>query len=96
MLQLLSAHNPLCMFMQVWEVAPDQHLLLTVWHHSMSDGWSIRIFSQDLAQAYAAAIRGTEPQWPVLRVAYSDYAAWQHNALAGGKLQVTVCHTITR
>lgn len=63
--------------------------MLTAMHHSISDGWSIRVLSNDLAEAYDAAAAGGTPQLPALQVAYSDYAAWQRSTLTGNNLEAS-------
>ena len=75
---------------QVWEVAQGEYLLLTVVHHSMIDGWSIRNFSRDLTAAYAAELSGSAHVLPPPLVAYSDYAAWQRRTLDATALEVRI------
>ena len=69
-------------------MAKGEHLLLTVVHHSMNDGWSIRNFSCDLAAAYDAELNGSASVLPSLPIAYSDYAAWQRHTLNAAALEV--------
>jgi amino acid adenylation domain-containing protein len=57
--------------------APDEHLLYTVQHVLIWDGWSFDVFLADLSTAYAARCSGHAPQWTPLPVTYADYAAWQ-------------------
>ncbi|MCQ4041863.1 amino acid adenylation domain-containing protein [Streptantibioticus rubrisoli] len=42
---------------------PDHHLLLLVWHHLVTDGWSTRLFLSDVARCYRdpAAVLDTSP-----------------------------------
>lgn len=62
-----------------------RHGLLLAMHHIISDGWSMQILLDELAQGYAAQLQGQAPQWPALAVQYADYALWQRNWLEAGE-----------
>ena len=46
--------------------APDDHVLILVLHHVVSDGWSMGVLVRELAAAYAAFRDGRPPQLPAL------------------------------
>ncbi|MFF5675059.1 condensation domain-containing protein, partial [Streptomyces hygroscopicus] len=71
-------------------LADDDHVLLVTFHHSVFDGWSIEVFQNDLSTAYAAMVRGSEPEFPELAVQYGDFAAWQRERLSGDVLEQQV------
>ncbi|GAA1324752.1 condensation domain-containing protein [Pseudonocardia xinjiangensis] len=51
---------------------PERHLLVVTMHQLVSDGPSLQVFFDELAQAYAG-----EPETPPPAVRFADYAAWQ-------------------
>ena len=63
-----------------------QHMLVIVFHHSASDGWSRNVLKRDVSTVYNALLRGDEPSLPALPVRYVDFAVWQRQQLAGAKL----------
>ena len=64
-------------------LSPVSHLLLMVFHHIAFDGWSAKIFIEELAALYAAHSTGSEPVLPPLPIQYGDFAEWQRLRLAG-------------
>lgn len=68
------------------QLSSDEQVLLITTHHIVSDGWSIGIFYNEVAQLYDAICQeGPNPLKP-LPITYSDYAAWQRESLQGAIL----------
>ncbi len=63
----------------------DEHQLLVVMHHIVSDGSSTQIILDELALRYRACLQGTVADLPVLPIEYADYAVWQRQWLAGAE-----------
>ncbi|PQZ61954.1 non-ribosomal peptide synthetase, partial [Achromobacter sp. MYb9] len=66
-------------------VGEEEHLLVTVMHHIVSDGWSIGLLTDAFCKHYAALRTGAELASPPPAIAYTDYAAWQRDLLAAGE-----------
>jgi amino acid adenylation domain-containing protein/non-ribosomal peptide synthase protein (TIGR01720 family) len=64
-------------------LAPDRHILISIFHHCVSDNWSTTVFLGDLAVYYEGARRGIADPLPRLTVQYADYAVWQRSVLRG-------------
>ncbi|MDE2402444.1 MAG: amino acid adenylation domain-containing protein [Burkholderiales bacterium] len=68
--------GPLYRFV-LFKLAALEHVLVSVTHHLISDGWSMWVISQDLSELYAAACEEREARLPELSVTVLDHAAWQ-------------------
>ncbi|MFH9352392.1 condensation domain-containing protein [Kitasatospora sp. NPDC017646] len=53
---------------------PEDHTLLLTMHHIAVDGGSLPVIAADLAELYAAARDGSEPQLPPPGMPYAEYA----------------------
>jgi len=55
-------------------VATNDHVLSLVMHHIISDGWSMNVLREELAEAYRAFAHRERPQLAELPMQYGDYA----------------------
>src|SRR5262249_35135382 len=67
---------------KLFQTGPEQHVLLTTFHHIITDGWSINVFFQDLAAFYEAFSRDRQPFLAELPIQFADFSSWQRQALA--------------
>jgi amino acid adenylation domain-containing protein len=55
----------------------NEHALIVVIHHIVSDGWSLGVLLREWVMAYRDLARGEPVSLPELPVRYTDYARWQ-------------------
>ncbi|MEA2602726.1 MAG: hypothetical protein QOF89_3718 [Acidobacteriota bacterium] len=67
-------------------LAEREQILVVTMHHIVSDGWSISVFFRELNLLYRAFARGEPSPLPDLPLQYVDYALWQREWLADGRL----------
>jgi len=80
------AHGPLLRVVLL-KLREDEHQLLITMHHICSDGWSVKIFLDELAVLYQAFLGGTPSPLPELTIQYADWAQWQSELLQGEYLE---------
>lgn len=61
------------------ESGSDNHILLVVMHHIITDGWSLAIFMKELVTTYEAFTRGHPSPWTEPAACYSDFSHWQRS-----------------
>ncbi|NVZ54192.1 amino acid adenylation domain-containing protein, partial [Pseudomonas sp. B6002] len=66
-------------------IAEDEHVLVLVQHHIISDGGSMQVLVDELVQLYAAYSQGQTPHLPAMPIQYADYAVWQRQWMEGGE-----------
>ncbi|WP_199443117.1 non-ribosomal peptide synthase/polyketide synthase [Umezawaea beigongshangensis] len=67
-------------------LAADEHVLVLVLHHIVTDGWSSGVLLRELSAFYTAALRQEDAALPDLPVQYADFAVWQRDQLTGPAL----------
>jgi hypothetical protein len=76
------AEGPL---LRVWlaRTGPDEHLLLLLFHHLVTDEVSMTVFARDLSELYLARVEGRRPALAELTVGLAAMAAGEHELLTG-------------
>ncbi|UFH51602.1 amino acid adenylation domain-containing protein [Pseudomonas sp. KNUC1026] len=62
-------------------LSADEHVLLIVQHHIVSDQWSMGVMVKELLALYGAFSTGAQPALQALPIQYADYAHWQRQWL---------------
>lgn len=61
----------------LWQISDTQHWLLFVIHHIISDGWSLSLIAQKIAEHYRSLEQGLPLPSTEHALSYPQYAAWQ-------------------
>jgi amino acid adenylation domain-containing protein len=70
----------------LFEVGPEDQVLLLMMHHIVTDGWSLGILTSELQVHYNAFRSGQTPPLLPLPIQYADFALWQKQHLEGEAL----------
>jgi hypothetical protein len=63
----------------------NEHILLMVIHHLVTDGWSMGVLARELSVVYQALAEERAPALPPLSVQQADYAVWQQERSRRGR-----------
>src|SRR5262249_33926233 len=67
----------------LFRCGPENHVLLIVVHHIVSDLWSFIVLMDELRDLYQAEVAGVASRLPELPVSYEDYVRSQRRLLQG-------------
>ncbi|WP_152446904.1 non-ribosomal peptide synthetase, partial [Janthinobacterium sp. HH01] len=79
--------NAPLMRVALFRIDGGQHLCAFSMHHIVSDGWSMGILVDEVAQLYSAFVAGRPDPLPPLPIQYADFVQWQRQWLSGELLQ---------
>ena len=57
---------------------PEEHTLVLVMHHIITDGWSMSNLFKEIAQSYGHLTADRQAKMPPLPLQYGDFARWQN------------------
>lgn len=66
----------------VYKDESDQYILAVIFHHIITDHWSLAAFWDELEYAYEQRHAGIQPQWNHDALEYANYALWQKEWLS--------------
>ncbi len=69
------------------KVSEDEHVIVLVIHHIISDDWSTKVLMQEISVIYESVVKNMDYPLPELTIQYVDYAAWQREWLSGKVLE---------
>lgn len=83
------ARGPLLRTMLL-RLGAEDHVLLRTLHHIVCDGWSIDVFTRELAALYEAYSIGRPSPLSELPIQHADFVRWQRERLQGALLESQV------
>ena len=79
------AKGPLFCF-KLLKISSDEYMLLMNFHHSITDGWSLKFLLEELGIIYTSIKRGKPFILSSIPITYADYSVWQNDWLRSKKL----------
>jgi amino acid adenylation domain-containing protein len=67
-------------------LSADEHVLILVIHHVVTDAWSMSVLFEEIGRLYEAYAAGLPSPLPDLPIQYGDFACWQRESLQGDVL----------
>ncbi len=68
-------------------LSEEEHVLLVMMHHIVSDGWSLGVLVREVGLLYPVLSAGAESPLQELPIQYADFAVWQREWLSGEVLE---------
>ncbi|OQW93757.1 MAG: hypothetical protein BWK79_09490 [Beggiatoa sp. IS2] len=68
-------------------LTPAKHWLVLTFHHLVIDGWSVKVFLQELMALYTAFKQGTPSSLSQASYQYADFCQWQQHWLQSANYQ---------
>jgi amino acid adenylation domain-containing protein/non-ribosomal peptide synthase protein (TIGR01720 family) len=89
------AAGPLCRLCLI-RLAPDEHVLIVVMHHAITDWWSFQIFFRELLTLYRAGLEGRPAVLPEIPIQFADYAVWREQWLHNAECEVQLAYWLNQ
>ena len=77
-------------------LSAEEYVFVLTMHHVVGDGWSLAVFTRELASIYKAYVSDSAPDLPELPVQYADYAVWQREWFRGEVLESQLAYWRTQ
>jgi amino acid adenylation domain-containing protein len=86
-LQPIPLDSPPLFRIELLKITPNEHVVILIIHHIISDNWSTQVMMSEMAVIYNAFLRNEPSPLPKLPIQYADFAHWQRNWLQGCVLE---------
>ncbi|HEY2153727.1 MAG TPA: condensation domain-containing protein, partial [Vicinamibacterales bacterium] len=81
---------------ELFRLAPEDHVMVLIMHHIVSDGWSMNVLIRELEAFYGAGVEGRSRPLRELPIQYADYALWHRQWLSSGVLDSQLAYWTAR
>ncbi len=78
------------------QLADDEHVLVAVLHHIVTDGWSVRVLFAEFAALYGARSQGQPSPLPALPIDYGAVAEWEQSPQQRDRVQEDLDYWVDR
>ncbi|TCP54572.1 amino acid adenylation domain-containing protein [Tumebacillus sp. BK434] len=77
----------LLLHLKLVKISDEEYVAAPVFHHIITDAWSMGVFFTEMQAHFEAFTAGQEPDLPEPVLQFSDYAVWHRDWLEGESLQ---------
>ncbi len=64
---------------RLFHLSESSHVIQTVLHHAIADGYSLMVLLRDLVEYYNSRLKNTQVELPELSIQFGDYACWEES-----------------
>lgn len=68
-------------------LGPEEHVLMLVMHHIVSDGWTLGLLVREIAVLHETFSSGLDSPLPPLPISFADFALWERETFQGEALE---------
>ncbi|MBE9913479.1 amino acid adenylation domain-containing protein [Paenibacillus donghaensis] len=90
--EAFSLDRPPLVRVGLFQLSMEEHVLVFVMHHIISDGWSLKLLTEEWIGLYNDLHQGCVPECSVKPYDYPAYAAWQREWMDRDMLQEEVLY----
>ena len=68
---------------KLFHLGDQDHIVVLVLHHIISDGWSMGVMLREVSLLYSAFVSGQPSPLPELPLQYADFSEWERESMQG-------------
>ena len=87
-----NLEQPPLLRLSLVRIDADEHVLVLVTHHIVTDGWSMSNLFREIAQSYGRLAAGNQAKMAPLPLQYADFARWQNEHVTDEVLRKDIAY----